>query len=440
MTFMHQTVWREGMFLQPQHFQQNNRYLDDKISKLISLILPFYFGFEELKINQHFLEQGKIVIDSAHAIFQDASIYNAPDHDSLPEALQVPVGSRDVTVYLGLYDRRLMIGDHASNQMNRFQTIMIDCPDTLSEDGSRSKIEVSNLKPQLLTDQYELSNYCLLPIAKIKEVRPDNKIYLDTVFIEPRISIHKHPLLFKSLEEIFGLLLYRSEILSKRLNQGDQSESVMVSDFMMLELMNRFLVKIRNMLAMPRILSVDAYDLLVELLAQLSTYTHQNRVLENCYLYDHNHTHQTFIPLLDQLRHSLSLVLEQHAKSITLIDHSNGLFAAENIKESLFSESQIILGIYANAPQDDLRSSLPNQIKIAPLSEIKDMVSRGVSGLSVRTLPTAPRQIPYHANYIYFEIDQNNLYWDAILQSNSLCIHMSAQYQDLRMELWSIHS
>jgi type VI secretion system protein ImpJ len=134
------------------------------------------------------------------------------------------------------------------------------------------------------------------------------------------------------------------------------------------------------------------------------------------------------------------LVLEQHAKAIALIDPSNGLYVAENIKESLFNESQLILGIYANAPQEELRSALPNQIKIASLGEIKDMVSRGVSRLNVRTLPTAPRQIPYHANYIYFEIDQHNEYWQTILESNSLCIHIGAHYQDLRMELWSIHS
>jgi len=440
MSFINKTVWREGMFLRPQHFQQQERFWDNRLAQLTQIALPYSYGVEDIKINPDFLDQGKVVIDSAKVIFQDGSYYDAPHIDLLPEALQVPIGSRDMTIYLALHDRRRIINDVEGNEQIRYQNKFIHSPDTVSENAHLTDIEVKALRAKCLTDQHDLSDYCLIPIAKIKEVRPDNKIYLDPQFIEPRLTINTQNYLFKTVEEMVGLLIYRSEILSKRLEQSEQSESAVVSDFMMLQLMNQFVVKLKHLIDMPRIYAITAYEVLVDLLAQLSTYTNQNRLIEHSFRYDHNDLQQSFNPLFDSLRKSLSMVLEQHAKAVNLIPHANGLFAADNINESLFEDSLVILAIYANAPQDDLRADLPNQIKLGPLSQIKDMVSKGVPGVPMTTLPTAPRQIPYHANYVYFELHQDHPIWQQIVEANSLCIHVGAKYEDLRLELWSVRS
>lgn len=440
MIYANKTVWREGMFLQPQHFQQNDRYQHMQLANLVKTVSPYYYGFDDLVINKQFLEQGKVVLDSVQAVFQDGSFYNAPGIDALPDALDLPIGARDVTVYLGLYDQRLIAKDIEAGTDNRTLTQVIQCPDDISENHIKADVEVSHLKPKLLTDQYEAANYCLLPIAKIKEVRPDKKIYLDDSFIESRISINKQPLLVKSIEDVLGLVIFRAEVLSKRINQGDQSESVRVSDFMMLELMNLYLVKLRHLLAKPAINCLESYEMLAELLAQLATYTDQSRVLNQTYAYDHHKPHQTFMPLFDQLRKSLHLVLEQQAKAFSIDEHSNGLFVIDNLQESLFEEGSIILGVYANVPQEELRNELPNQIKIAPLGQIKDMVSKGVSGLPIQSLPTAPRQIPYHANFIYFDVGLDHEIWQQVVETNSLAIHIGAAYQDLQVSLWSVHS
>jgi type VI secretion system protein ImpJ len=440
MTFVNKSVWREGMFLRPQHFQQQERFWDNRLAQLTQMSLPFGYGIEDIKINADFLDQGKLVIDSVKAVFQDGSYYDAPSIDVLPEPIQIAKGTRDITVYLALHDRRCIINDVEGNEHIRYRNKFIQSADTVSDNAHLTDIEVKALKAQCLTDQHDLSEYCLIPIARVKEVRPDNKIYLDQQFIEPRLTINTQAYLFQTLEEMYGLLIYRSEILSKRLEQSDQSESAVVSDFMMLQLMNQFVVKIKHMIELPRLYAISAYEVLVDLLAQLSTYTNQNRLIDNTFSYDHSDLQQTFNPLFDSLRKSLSMVLEQHAKSVTLVPHSNGLFAADNINDSLFDEGLIILSVYANTPQEDLRADLPNQIKIGPLSHIKEMVSKGVAGVPMTTLPAAPRQIPFHANYVYFEIHQEHPIWQEIVETNSCCIHVGAKYQDIRLELWSVRS
>lgn len=440
MRYGHKTVWREGMFLQPQHFQQYDRYLERKQFQQLQQSLPYYTGFDEIIINQQFLGQGKVVIEKAQATFQDGTFYNAPDEDVLPEALSIPIGTKNITIYLGIYDRRLLVVNNQAANIQRQHSTIIECIDTTEAESLPAEIEVSCIKPCLLTDQYDLSNFCLLPIAKIKEVRPDGKIYLDQHFVEPRLTIQKQSWLMTSLEEIYGLLVYRADILSKRLDHEGQSESVRVSDFMMLELMNKYLVKMKCLLEMPYIFGHQAYEVLVTLLAQLSTYTSQQRTPDDQLSYNHNNVYESYFPVFEQLRSALNLVLEQHAKAISLLDHGNGLYIAENIKENMMQNAEVVLGIYANVSQDELRENLNNQLKIGLVSEIKDMVSRGVSGIQIESLPNAPRQIPHHANFVYFSLDLNNDLWEKIIASNSMAMHLGVDYQDIRLELWSVHS
>jgi type VI secretion system protein ImpJ len=54
--------------------------------------------------------------------------------------------------------------------------------------------------------------------------------------------------------------------------------------------------------------------------------------------------------------------------------------------------------------------------------------------------PVAPRQIPYHAGFVYFELDQSHELWTQLKSSGGIAFHVGGEFPALAMELWAIRS
>jgi type VI secretion system protein ImpJ len=59
-------------------------------------------------------------------------------------------------------------------------------------------------------------------------------------------------------------------------------------------------------------------------------------------------------------------------------------------------------------------------------------------GIAVRPLPVAPRQIPFYAGAVYFELDRGSPHWQLMQNSGGFAIHVSGDFPNLRLELWAI--
>jgi hypothetical protein len=44
-------IWKEGMFLQPQHFQQMERYILNNVNVSISNHFPYAYGITEFRLH-----------------------------------------------------------------------------------------------------------------------------------------------------------------------------------------------------------------------------------------------------------------------------------------------------------------------------------------------------------------------------------------------------
>ena len=57
---------------------------------------------------------------------------------------------------------------------------------------------------------------------------------------------------------------------------------------------------------------------------------------------------------------------------------------------------------------------------------------------AVRALPVVPRQIPYSAGYVYFELDKGSEFWRQLEQSGALALHIAGEFPGLDMAFWAI--
>lgn len=66
--------WFEGMLLSPQHFQQNNNYLQQALFHHLQRTNPFYWGVCELEIDQDAVTYDQLVVNKVHAVMPDGTV------------------------------------------------------------------------------------------------------------------------------------------------------------------------------------------------------------------------------------------------------------------------------------------------------------------------------------------------------------------------------
>jgi type VI secretion system protein ImpJ len=138
------------------------------------------------------------------------------------------------------------------------------------------------------------------------------------------------------------------------------------------------------------------------------------------------------------LRASLSAVLEQAAVPIPVEPRRFNVFVAVPPDRTLYTTAGFVLAVRGDVAAEELRRRFPSQLRIGPVEQIQELMRLSLPGVPVSPLPAAPRQIPYHAGFVYFEMDQTHELWNELKNSGGIALQVSGDFPGLAMELWAI--
>src|SRR6201996_5160499 len=102
MSSNNRVVWSEGLFLRPQHFQQQTRYFERYVEGRARELCPHSWGFTHLEIERDLLSIGKLGLRRAAGVFPDGTPFSMPDDDPLPSPLELSSQTRDQKVFLAI--------------------------------------------------------------------------------------------------------------------------------------------------------------------------------------------------------------------------------------------------------------------------------------------------------------------------------------------------
>ena len=302
MSSYNRVVWSEGLFLQPQHLQQQDRYLERYVETRCHGLIAHAWGFTEVEIERDFLSIGKFGLRRAAGVFPDGTPFRMPEDDPLPAPIDIDVQMRDQLISLAVPLRRggdLEVSrDGDGDRLARHQVREWQVRDATSSSGESTVVEVGALSTRLLPSAEATDAYAAVPLAHVLEARSDKRVILDDAF-------------------------------------------------------------------MPTVM---------------------------------------------------------HTRAATRL------------------ATVFILAARAEVPSEELRRSFPAQLKVGPVERIADLVRLGLPGVPVLPLPVAPRQIPFHAGFAYFELDQSNELWDQLRSSGGVALHVAGNFPSLAMEFWAIRT
>lgn len=445
MSWDSKVLWTEGLFLQPHHFQQADRYTEALVAGLARRITPYAWGVSGLEIDEQAIKVGKFALKSCAGLTQDGCVFRVPQTDDHPPSLDVPESIKDCIVYLSVPQRRQGASEvdltGAEQSASRLRPSEIEITDTMSVDRKPLTLGVGKMRLQFALGVDDLADRLVIPIARIIEVRPDREIVLDASFMASALDMRAAGPLNAFMRELEGLLAHRMTALSGRLSDaGSTRATAEISDFLLLMVINRALPLFRHLTSIENVHPATAFAECAALAGELATFMAADKRAPEFPPYRHDDLTRTFQPLIRTLRQYLSSVLEQTALAIPLEPRKYGISVGVIADRKLLGTAGFVLAVKADIPDENVRRHFAGQAKIGPVEEIRQLVNSALPGIGLRPLPVAPRQIPYHAGVVYFQLDADSAYWGKMTTSGGVAVHVSGDYPGLTMQLWAIRN
>jgi type VI secretion system protein ImpJ len=445
MSWNNRVVWSEGTFLQPQHFQQHDRYLEAYVEGRARSMQAHGWGLSELTLDEAALELGKLSLRSARGILPDGTPFEFPASDPSPEPLDIPLNTRDALVLLALPVRRAGMDEIDLSPRNgaslaRYGASAVEVRDGNASFDRSALVQIGRMRLRLMLESERTDAYSCLGVARVLERRPDNKVILDRNFIPPCVDIHASPVLTEHARHVHGLLHQRGDTVAARAGQPGRGGVSEIAEFLYLQMMNRYEPLFAHLSSKSLLHPEQLYVTLLELAGELSTFARESRRAISYPSYRHDDLFASYAPLMDDLLRMFGWDMERRAIAIELQDRRFGVRVAVIPDLDLLKSANLVLAVNAQMPGETLRARFVPQSKIGPADKIRDLVNLALPGIGMRVLPVAPRHIPYHAGFTYYELDRTGDLWKQLERSGGLAIHVGGEFPGLEMELWAIRS
>jgi type VI secretion protein, VC_A0114 family len=437
-----QVIWTEGMFVQPQHMQQQARYTDAQITQRGLMLSHHGWGFTEFAIDEQCLALGKVVLSRACGMLPDGALFEI-GHGQ--EALQFDVepGTTNRTVVLSLpiahAGSSLCRDEENKGLSTRLIAHSVDIRDYNAGKIKEKTILCGKQDLRLMyQEDTDLSGYVSIPIVEIIECKQDKGVTINKDFLPTFLHLSASSTLAGYLKEIIGLVSHRADQLAQRISNAGTTGTAEYADFMLLQNLNRIEPVLKHLDKTPNLRPEEFFRFLLSLVGELSSFVESNKRPGDLPEYKHTDQHTTFKLLMDHARYALSMVLEQHAVELPMQERKYGIIVSPIHDRNLLSSASFILVVKADMDQDMLRNSLPKQLKISPVEQIRDKVNLHLPGVKLSSLPVAPRQIPFHAGKSYFRLEFTSEELAQLELSGGFAFYVSGTFPGLQLQFWAI--
>ncbi|WP_295398788.1 type VI secretion system baseplate subunit TssK [uncultured Thiocystis sp.] len=442
MAWDNKVLWSEGLFLQPQHFQQHDRYIERLVGARSGLGVPSAWGLRRLRIDGELLAFGKFALSEVAGTLPDGTPFDAPASDPLPPPLEFDENIVPQILYLALPLRRPGAaesgGPGETETILRYRSSELTVRDNTLGSDTETPLAIGRLDLRLLLERQSREGYACCGVGRVLECRADRQVSLDASYIPPCVDLQVSRRLADFIEELAGLLHRQAEARAGRVRGVGHGGVADWSDFLLLQLMNRAEPVVLHLIQVSGLHPEAVYRILLGLAGELATFASETKRPPEFPPYRHEDLDASYTPLIGRLREYLNREYVERAIAIPIQERQFGFRIALVEDRSLLAGSRFVLAARANLDSQTLRNRLPAQTKVGPVEKIQELVKLALPGIALRPMPTAPLEIPFHAGCDYFELDRNSEYWKQLMTGGGFGLHIGGEFPALELELWAI--
>lgn len=443
MSLENRVVWSEGIFLRPQHFQQQDRWVEAQVRGATRDLAAFGWGFRKLVLDDEALQRGEVHVLEADAVFRDGTPLRIPADAPPPAPLSLDNTERPGLIHLGLPHRLLdsatidPIDAPASGA--RYRAHRVPVADVVGQAaGGEEPLDVARPVPRLFTERDDRAAHTCLGVLRVLAVGDDRSIERDPAYLPPLLRTGVTGLLGRFLDEIAGKLDATAIELVSWVT-GRRAEGVAeMRDLYLLQVINSSEPLIRHLASQRGLHPETVYQSLIGLVGELATFTHRDRRPPRFPAYDHDDLQATFEPVMAELRRSLAEPRPRKVVKIEVRAHPRpGVYSVEVPESRIYEEARLVLAVGATLGPEELRQRLPRAVTLGPVNEFDDLVKRNLRGIPLRAR-SLPPELPLYPGREYFELERDNAYWEGMPRSRGLGMLVASEIPEPVIDCWAI--
>ncbi len=427
-------VWLEGMFLSPQHFQQQERYLERYNRQLFNLYAPGKAGFTSLGIDNEQLKVGKLFIREASGLFPDGTPFE------LPASLSMDLDSshRAGVVYIAVpLDKTGCVNTAPEEKITRairYVSAAHSVYDGTDQKNEPVQLELSRLNPGLMAEGEALDDYSTLAVAHIQEYHPDGEVVLDNTFIPRCLDYRVSRYLLEQVQNLRAMVKQRASVIATQIGVEGQQKSyqTLQIEYLWLQALNRHGAWLKLVERQSGISAYELYRMLAIMAADLATFT--TTLAPEFPDFNEQDIYASFAPVLS----SLLLNLRQASKDkVVKLGWDTQLFKLRRLlrtridDRTLFNDGRFILSVSSSLSQSQTRTVFINAAKLCGHNRIAERVRNALTAVPISAMAGAPIELRAKANTVYFEIDTDNELWQEMVRTHDLlALHVDEQMPD----------
>ncbi|WP_241819093.1 type VI secretion system baseplate subunit TssK [Enterovibrio norvegicus] len=433
---MTKVVWSEGMFLNPQHFQQQERYLEHFAKSYCGQIAPGSFGLSELEFDASMPKIGKVGVKKAKGIFPDGT----PFEMTQGLVLDIPKGTLNKRVYLAVPVYRAGVVDIGQGQHMRNMPLEFQAYDTSRDHSEAVPLDVAQLNVVLKLEGEDLQDYTLLPVAFVSEHKSEGEVLLNKAFVPACLSFNVSDYLKDCVSEIYAQMQYRAQTISHRLqvDSGSKSYQALMRDYLWLQTLGGWLPKIRHWLETGSLTAEALYLECIAMTGQMQGL--EGRMPEEFPIWNPNAMYDNFCIAFGELQ---VLLREVQLDNVTTLPWDSSLFVSRRLlrtivkDRALFNNGRFIVVVSSDSlGAVELGEQFSMAAKMAGNSNIADLVRNALSGVELRYLPVAPTELKSRSNAAYFEVNiQSDLWQSLVKKDEPIALHIDERVGNVNVEL-----
>jgi len=436
-------VWKEGLFMRPQHFQQNDRHFTHELMTRTKELGSNAWGLFDLNIDKHYLSAGKIVLNQASGVMPDGTLF---DISSKTDTLSLEIKPEDSSksLYLALPITMHHSDEvHFQGQNNRVTRLIAhdisDIPNTNAGEMSEADVTAARYNFKLLLEEDINEGYVKIKLGNVADVSSSGAISMDENYIPTFLHLHASKELIAKMQELMSTLSYRAEKLSQKLSDSNV-QATELGDYLMLQLLNKTDSRLHYYFSQDRIHPSELFLELSSLIGELAVFMKKEKRILEPFVYEHEKQGESFDKVLAELNNMLSMVLEQNSVSLAVEKQKYGIYTSKIAEKSMINSSSFVFAVKADMDGEKLKKLLQSNLKMGSIETIRDLVNYHLGGFKLKSLATAPRQIPYKVNYVYFKVELEAEDKEKLARSGGFAFHLSGELPNVEYTLWAIRN
>lgn len=440
-------MWGEGLFLRPQHFQQQDAYHEARLVQLGRALHPYSYGVQRVKVDEPALASGMLRLEELGLVLPDGEAVEAPGVDGLPPARSLadwPVHRSEMMFHLGLAPLR----SHGSNAVTSAKFAgeerYIHEPRLLRDSFTQAvdaEVVVLRKSLQLLSDADSRAHLVHMPLLRLRRSAA-GAFELDKGFVPALLHISGSDTLRLRLRQLLDILQAKVDALygfhrepSKDIIEFRSGD---VASFWLLHTASRAFAELAHLHWHPQLHPERLFQGLLSLAGALMTFSKGYR-LADLPVYEHGDPGPGFERLDAIIRELLETVISTRYFAIALTETRPSHHQGRLDSEQIGPQSQLLLGVRAAVPPQELVQMVPLRFKLAAPDDVEKLVLSAMPGVRLQHQPQVPAAVPVKPNTYYFTLEPRGALYERMLQSRSLCLYVPSGMGELQLELLAIN-